>query len=357
MHGGSIGVGIGGGAGPMTDERLISLVIDILSVHGAVPVGKLGSLLHKAANDHTLPQMLKERYGGLKKFLQSQTAYFTLGTDHPYNPSLSLSAEFLAANPHIRPPEPATAAALSGSGSNQAPSLPSTAPPSVSPSPAPHASGSTTPSIDYRTATAPSTSDYHQYFTNTSSSSLLSPLSLNSAVSGSSASLVSREHSAPSASRYHSSPLCHSSSSSTLSAASSAAVAPALGSGMNDHASSSWDASSTSSSMSHRPIGVSGLLRDTDSDVHVPDEDDIVAPPLIAERLRDDHDHDDLTHHDAGRQSSHSSHTSHSSNMAGGTSSSVSVDDEAMKVLHSPSLGATDASATANANFFSRLLG
>ena len=75
------------------------------------------SLLHKAANDHTLPQMLKERYGGLKKFLQSQTHFFSLGVDHPYNPSLSLSQEFLAANPHIRPPEPASAASSGPSAS------------------------------------------------------------------------------------------------------------------------------------------------------------------------------------------------------------------------------------------------
>ena len=50
----------------------------------------MGSLLHKAANDHTLPALLKERYGGLKKFLQAQSAYFVLGEDHPYNPHVAL---------------------------------------------------------------------------------------------------------------------------------------------------------------------------------------------------------------------------------------------------------------------------
>ena len=75
---------------PLTEAQLIALACRILSDHGSVPVGKMGSLLHKAANDHTLPALLKERYGGLKKFLQAQSAYFVLGEDHPYNPHVAL---------------------------------------------------------------------------------------------------------------------------------------------------------------------------------------------------------------------------------------------------------------------------
>ena len=75
---------------PLTEPQLITLACRILSDHGSVPVGKMGSLLHKAANDHTLPALLKERYGGLKKFLQAQSKYFILGDDHPYNPHVAL---------------------------------------------------------------------------------------------------------------------------------------------------------------------------------------------------------------------------------------------------------------------------
>ncbi|MCJ1297042.1 3'-5' exonuclease [Xylographa carneopallida] len=75
---------------PLTEAQLISLACRILADHGSVPVGKMGSLLHKAANDHTLPALLKERYGGLKKFLQAQSKYFMLGDDHPYNPHVAL---------------------------------------------------------------------------------------------------------------------------------------------------------------------------------------------------------------------------------------------------------------------------
>ena len=75
---------------PLTEPQLINLACRILADHGSVPVGKMGSLLHKAANDHTLPALLKERYGGLKKFLQAQSKYFMLGDDHPYNPHVAL---------------------------------------------------------------------------------------------------------------------------------------------------------------------------------------------------------------------------------------------------------------------------
>jgi len=75
---------------PLTEPQLITLATRILADHGSVPVGKMGSLLHKAANDHTLPALLKERYGGLKKFLQAQSKYFILGDDHPYNPHVAL---------------------------------------------------------------------------------------------------------------------------------------------------------------------------------------------------------------------------------------------------------------------------
>jgi hypothetical protein len=75
----------------LSEDELIALTCKILIEHGSVPVGKLGSLLHKAANDHTLPALLKERYGGLKKFLQSQGKWFLLADNHVYNPDVTLN--------------------------------------------------------------------------------------------------------------------------------------------------------------------------------------------------------------------------------------------------------------------------
>lgn len=75
--------GGGGGGVDCTEASLIALAKRILTKYGSVPVGKMGSLLHKAANNHNLPTIVKERYGGLKKFLQSHEDHFALGDDHP----------------------------------------------------------------------------------------------------------------------------------------------------------------------------------------------------------------------------------------------------------------------------------
>lgn len=76
----------------VTEEDLVKLIANILALHGRVSIGKMGSLLHKAANDHTLPALMKQRYGGLKKFLQSHSMKFVVDDDHPYNPHVELHA-------------------------------------------------------------------------------------------------------------------------------------------------------------------------------------------------------------------------------------------------------------------------
>lgn len=75
----------------ITKADLVALASRVLETHGSLPIGKMGSLLHKAANNHMIPSILKERYGGLKKFLTSNPE-FTLDTDHPYNPHVRLTS-------------------------------------------------------------------------------------------------------------------------------------------------------------------------------------------------------------------------------------------------------------------------
>lgn len=74
----------------LNEQHLIELVVQLLSQHGIVPVGKLGSLLHQATSNHSLPATLKERFGGLKKLLMGYDDIFLIGDDHPFNPSVSL---------------------------------------------------------------------------------------------------------------------------------------------------------------------------------------------------------------------------------------------------------------------------
>ena len=111
---------------PITESGLIALATRILTDHGSVPVGKMGSLLHKAANDHTLPSLLKERYGGLKKFLQAHLQYFVLGEDHPYNPHVSLVGQ-------QQPSQPAQAASAVSASSATATAAASIASKDISP--------------------------------------------------------------------------------------------------------------------------------------------------------------------------------------------------------------------------------
>ena len=86
-----------------TDDDMIMLLSRILQEHGKASVGKLGSLLHSYTNNHSLSAMCKEKYGGLKKFLETHTNIFTIGQDHPFNPTVWLSngmqSHFLSAEP------------------------------------------------------------------------------------------------------------------------------------------------------------------------------------------------------------------------------------------------------------------
>ena len=69
---------------------LLSLLASILASSGPVPVGRLGSLLHERTNNHSLPALLKEEYGGLKRLLERYPESFVVGKDHPYNPHVSV---------------------------------------------------------------------------------------------------------------------------------------------------------------------------------------------------------------------------------------------------------------------------
>jgi hypothetical protein len=78
----------------VSEEDLVAMINKLLSQYGSVPVGKLGSLLHNVMNNHSLPSMLKERYGGLKKFIERHLDKFTIGADHQFNPTVHLTCVY-----------------------------------------------------------------------------------------------------------------------------------------------------------------------------------------------------------------------------------------------------------------------
>ena len=81
----------------ISEPELTLSISRILTQCGSVPVGKLGSLLHNAMGNHSLPSMLKEKFGGLKRFLERHTDLFSIGTDHPFNPHVHLLGESMGA--------------------------------------------------------------------------------------------------------------------------------------------------------------------------------------------------------------------------------------------------------------------
>lgn len=73
----------------ITEEDLVDLMKRILKENqGSATVGKLGSLMHSATNNHSLPAMLKAKYGGLKKLLRRHPDVFYFANDHPHNPRI-----------------------------------------------------------------------------------------------------------------------------------------------------------------------------------------------------------------------------------------------------------------------------
>lgn len=60
----------------VTPPALLSLSTEILSERGPIPVGEVGKLLQEATSNGSLSSTLKERFGGLKRFLEAYPQVF-----------------------------------------------------------------------------------------------------------------------------------------------------------------------------------------------------------------------------------------------------------------------------------------
>ncbi len=54
----------------MTESALKTLSKDILQERGPLPVGEIGKMLQEMTGISTLSAFLKDKFGGLKKFLE-----------------------------------------------------------------------------------------------------------------------------------------------------------------------------------------------------------------------------------------------------------------------------------------------
>ncbi len=74
----------------VTEGGVISLAHHILAEKGAIPAGEVGKLLQEATSLPHLSKILKEKYGGLKRFLERHSDVFYISNDHPFNPCVDI---------------------------------------------------------------------------------------------------------------------------------------------------------------------------------------------------------------------------------------------------------------------------
>ena len=72
-------------------SQLMKVTKNILLEKGPLPVGEIGKLLKEKLPNSHLSNILKEKFGGLKKFIeQFYGDEFLLGTNHKFNPKVYL---------------------------------------------------------------------------------------------------------------------------------------------------------------------------------------------------------------------------------------------------------------------------
>jgi hypothetical protein len=74
----------------LVESALLTLTSEILAEKGALPVGEVGKTLTEMTGIPNLSQKLKEKFGGLKKFLERFQDLFLFSNDHPFNPHVLL---------------------------------------------------------------------------------------------------------------------------------------------------------------------------------------------------------------------------------------------------------------------------
>lgn len=80
----------------LSESALLHLTTEILAVKGPLPVGEIGKVLAEQTSIGSLSQKLKEKFGGLKKFLEHFPMNFVVFNDHPFNPNVLLRSALSA---------------------------------------------------------------------------------------------------------------------------------------------------------------------------------------------------------------------------------------------------------------------
>ena len=74
----------------VTVPALLTLTKQILNDYWSLPVGEIGKQLQEATSNSGLSSTIKEKFGGLKRFLAGYPDVFLISTTHPFNPQVYL---------------------------------------------------------------------------------------------------------------------------------------------------------------------------------------------------------------------------------------------------------------------------
>jgi hypothetical protein len=80
----------------LSESALLSLCTEVLTEKKILPVGEVGKMLSEATSIPNLSSQLREKFGGLKKFLERYPEIFLFSKDHPFNPNVVLRKSLTA---------------------------------------------------------------------------------------------------------------------------------------------------------------------------------------------------------------------------------------------------------------------
>lgn len=74
----------------ISEPAILFACVEMIDMKGTLPVGEIGKVVTLHSNIAQLSLHLKEKFGGLKKFLEKFPGIFVFGNDHQYNPHVFL---------------------------------------------------------------------------------------------------------------------------------------------------------------------------------------------------------------------------------------------------------------------------
>lgn len=80
----------------ISEPALLLATMESLEMRGALPVGELGKAMCTHSQIVVISKHIKDKYNGLKKFLERYPSIFIMSNDHAHNPHVYLRSRLSA---------------------------------------------------------------------------------------------------------------------------------------------------------------------------------------------------------------------------------------------------------------------